>query len=819
MAIMKRRFSKVMKFGGSSVGTPERIKGVIEIVKEQSGAVVVVSAFQGVTDQLVQMGRLAAQGKEQYRDIFKEIEARHIDAVKAIVSVKNQSGVLAHVKMMLNELDDILHGISLIWELSDRCLDFIMAFGERLSAYIIAAAFEDRGISAGYLDARTLVRTDENFGSANFDRTKTYAAIRKHFKKCKKLQILTGFVGSTEQNETTTLGRGGSDLSASIFGAALEVQEIEIWTDVDGVMTSDPRKVSKAFPVDNLTYEEAMELSYWGAKVIYPPTMQPALDKKIPIRIKNTFNPAFPGTLISEQSLSSRFMVRGITSISSVALLRIQGSGMIGVAGIAARVFGALANRKISIILITQSSSEHSICFAVDPKYASHAKKAIEKEFSLEIGARMIDRVVIDGDLSIIAIVGENMKQTPGISGRFFKSLGKNGVNIVAIAQGSSELNISAVIEKKDETKALNAVHDSFFLSGTNTLNVFLVGTGHIGGTLLKQIEMQKEFLARERLIDIRVVALANSRKMMFDEKGTGVAGLDASKVKSDMSVFVKRMKSMNLPNSVLVDCTAIEAPVEHYEEILDSSISIVTPNKRSISGNQQRYNRLKQTASKRGVKFLYETTVGAGLPVVGTLGDLMNSGDEILKIEAILSGTISYIFNNFKAGVKFSHVVKEAQEKGYTEPDPRDDLNGLDFARKLLILARESGMKLELFDIKVENILPEDSRNAPAIDAFFKALELDDGYFEKMRDNAAANGTVLRYTGVLEAGKASISLKEVDRSNPFYFMSGSDNIVAFTTNRYRQTPLVVKGPGAGAEVTAAGVFADILRIGSYIMQ
>jgi aspartokinase/homoserine dehydrogenase 1 len=816
---------KILKFGGSSIGDTGKIKNVIEIVKKSIGEnkriAVVFSAFHKVTDNLLKMGQLAASYNTDYIELFKKLEDRHISMAQELLAVQTQSTAIANLKYTLNELEDVLHGVYLIAELSPRTLDFILSFGERLSAYFMANVLMDSNVDCEYLDARTLVKTDEGFGAAKVDFDATYKNIRSYFNSHKKFQVITGFIGSTGINETTTLGRGGSDYTAAIFGAALNAKEIEIWTDVDGVLTADPKKVKKAFPLENLTYEEAMELSHFGAKVIHPPTMHPAMEKKIPIRIKNTFNPDFEGTLINDKSGSNNFSIKGISSIDDIALLRVQGGGMVGVAGIAQRIFSALAGKKINIILITQASSEHSLCFAVLPKYSTAAKKAIQQELYYEIKEKLILEPVVETGLSIIAVVGENMRRTPGISGKIFQALGKNGVNIVAIAQGSSELNISTVISRNYEAKALNALHDAFFLSIVKTVNLFVVGTGLVGGTLLRQMNIQTDFLGREYLLNVKIIGLANSRKMLIDPNSIDPENwndrLNLEGTKTNLDVMIDWMKKLNLPNSIFVDCTASDKVSGQYKEILDANISVVTPNKRANAGSFEYYQALKQSALKHNVKFLYETNVGAGLPIINTLTDLVSSGDKVLKIQGVMSGTLSYIFSSYKDGKSFSQIVKEAKEKGFTEPDPREDLNGMDVARKLLILARETGLSLELKDIKVENLVPGPVRKSNSIEEFFKKLAEYDKKFEEKRKRAADKGNVLRYVANLENGKGEISLQEVNSTHPFYSLSGSDNIFAIYTTHYREHPIVIKGPGAGADVTAAGVFADIIRISNYL--
>jgi len=807
---------KILKFGGTSVGSPENIKKTIAIIKNAQKTdkiAVAVSAFGGLTDKIIESAQTAANGNKDYLKELQVIKKRHFDAVKELTNNK----ALKNTQAMLQEFEDVLQGIFLIREVSPRTMDLIMSFGERLSAYIISQSIPN----AEFLDARTLVKTDENFNNAKVNFNKTNKNIQDHFKNHKKLQIITGFIGSTDNNETTTLGRGGSDYTASIFGAALNAKEIQIWTDVDGIMTADPRKVKKAFSLPNISYEEAMEMSHFGAKVIHPPTMIPAMHKGIPISIRNTMNPGFPGSIISGKQSQSKFPIKGISSINDITLIRLQGSGMVGIPGISQRLFGALAREKINIILITQASSEHSICFAIDPKSKENARKTIEDEFKLEIKDQQIDKAVIEDDLAIIAIVGENMRKSKGVAGKLFQALGKNGINISAIAQGSSELNISVVIPKEDVSKTISVVHDSFFLSGTKSLNVFLIGTGLIGGTLLEQIDKQTQVLQKNQGLQINIAGISNSKKMLFNSDGINIKNwekeLNESKEKADLEKFIQKTITMNLANSVFVDCTANEAVATFYNKIIKESISIVTPNKKAASGTYKCYQEMIQSAKKFNVKYLYETNVGAGLPVINTLNDLLNSGDKIEKIEAVLSGTLSYIFNNFTRKKSFSEVVKEARAKGYTEPDPRDDLNGMDVGRKILILARESGLAMEMKDVQIENLVPEDLQQIGPIDEFLKKLTEHDKDFTTKRDKAEKEGKKLRYIAGLENNKATVSLQAVDENHPFYSLSGSDNIISFTTDRYNSRPLVIKGPGAGAEVTAAGVFADIIRIANYL--
>ncbi len=816
---------KVLKFGGTSVGSSDSIKKVIEIVADYNAqnihVAIVSSAMSGITNKLMLAGQKASENDESYLDFLKEIEELHFSTIKDLLRVKNQSHVLATVKMMLNELEDLMHGVFLLKELSLRTTDLLLSFGERLSCYIINSYAKQQGLDTELLDARLLVKTDNRFGKGRVQMDVTVHNIQEYFKAHTQIQVITGFISSTDKNETTTLGRGGSDYTASIFGAALDAEEIEIWTDVDGVLTTDPRHVKKAFSLSEMTYEEAMEMSHFGANVIYPPTLQPAFQKKIPLRIRNTFNRDFSGTLIKSVADSGNYLVRGISSIRNISLVNFQGSGMVGVAGVSSRLFGVLANSDINLILITQASSEHSICFAIDPKDGALAKLVIEEEFSREMELGKIDSVAIEEQLSIIAIIGEKMAHTPGISGRLFNALGKNGVNVAAIAQGSSERNLSIVIAQKDTSKTLNTIHEVFFLSDVKTLNIFIIGVGLIGGTLIDQIASHNQNLEKDHALKINIVGMTNSKKMVFNEDGLSLDNwkdkLNDNDEVSTISGFIDKMVKLNLQNSVFIDCTASPEVVNKYESVLKHSISIATPNKLASSGDLQLFRTLKLVALENDVKFVYETNVGAGLPVITTLNDLKISGDKILKIEGVLSGTLSYIFNSFTTGTKFSEVVKQAKEKGFTEPDPRDDLNGMDVARKILILSREVGLDISLEDVDINNLLPQSCIDAESVDSFFNELENANDYFDELRTEAEKSGKVLRFLAKMDNGSASVGLEAVDQTNPFYALDGSDNMISFTTDRYMERPLVIKGPGAGAEVTAAGVFAEIISISHFL--
>lgn len=816
---------KVLKFGGSSVAKPERIRMILDILKDYytqgEKFAVVFSAFGGVTDSLIEMSRLASKGDERYLELFEAFSKRHLDTIDDLLNEENAK--LSRPKLEKNHevLKNLLHGVFLVREASARTMDYVLSFGERNSCFIIQAALQQSGIPSSFLDARKIIKTDKHFGAANVDMEHSFKNIKEYFNSHPEVQVVTGFIASSKGNLTTTLGRGGSDYTASLLAAGLNAALLEIWTDVNGVLTADPRKVKRAFTIPSMTYAEAMEMSHFGAKVIYPPTLQPALNKNIPLQIKNTFEPDNPGTLITDKGDKTDLPVKGISSITDLALLTLQGSGLFGVPGIAGRLFGSLAMADINIILITQGSSEHSISFAIQPSLARKAKRQIEKTFEYEMKAGMIDPVKVEDNLSVIAIIGENMRYSPGIAGRLFQALGKNGINITAIAQGSSELNISVVIDRPDEAKALNSLHEAFFLSDTKELHLYLIGVGLIGSTLLKQIKAHADHLKSQQSIEIKVVGLSNSKKMIFDENGinlnTWQEDLQNAPQHSNIPAFIQQMKDNNLSNTIFVDNTANEMIAGHYESILDSSISISTPNKIATSSSYLQYRRLKNIATKRGVQFMYETNVGAGLPIISTLNDLMISGDSILKIEGVLSGSLSFIFNNFKAGTKFSELVSLAREKGFTEPDPRIDINGIDVRRKLIILARETGLNIEAEDVVIKNILPEACSKAKSVDDFFTELKKADDYFDQMLKKASAKNCVLRMVAKLQNDKATIGLEEVDPTHPFYTLDGSDNMIVFTTERYKERPLVVRGPGAGAEVTAAGVFAEVIKIGNFI--
>ena len=813
---------KILKFGGTSVGSIQSIQTLLNILKTNADGekpVVVLSAMSGVTNLLISMAEDAAMGKD-FTAGLAELERRHFEVVKALLEIQNQNPAFTRLKINFNQLEELLQGILALRELTPKTRDMVLSFGERCSTLMISKIAAQYFPEAIFVDASEIIKTDSSFNNAKINMELTEQLVRGFYSEnSSKMLFVTGFIASNDAGQITTLGRGGSDYTAAILGSALNAEEIQIWTDVNGMMTADPRLVKKAFSLPELTYTEAMELSYFGAKVIYPPTMIPAFLKKIPIVIKNTFEPQFEGTVIRHDCKASNLPIKGISTINNISILNLEGSGRVGKSGFSGRLFSLLAREQINIILITQSSSEHSITFAVQPADAEKAKTLIEQEFELELLANKLESPEIEANLAVLAVVGENMKQTPGVSGKLFHALGRNGVNVRAIAQGSSEYNISVIISSHDLAKALNAVHDAFFVQLTKTLHAFCLGTGNIGKTLFKQLNAHSEFLQEHNGIQVKIAGISNTRKMVFNAEGisldTWEADLQASDEQANLHEFIQRMKSMNLPNCVFIDNTASPVPIAFYEEAFKANVSVVTCNKIGNSASYSQYRNFHDTARRHGVDFFYETNVGAGLPIIRTLKDLMSSGDRVQCIEAILSGTISFIFNNFKGDANFHDVVKTAQEKGYTEPDPRDDLSGKDFMRKILILARDAGYAMEEADVEIENMLPQACLDAQSVDDFYAALKAEDEFFATLKNKAAAEGKVLRYIGKLDNGKASITLQMVDESHPFFTLSGSDNIISFTTDRYKERPLVVKGPGAGAEVTAAGVFADLINVGA----
>ena len=808
----------VIKFGGTSVASAKNIATVKDIIREKENPLItVVSALGGITNQLVECSQLASIGDEQYVKTLNQIEQKHIKTTKELISVKNQGKTLSKIKILLNELEDICRGVYLVRELSSKTKDRILGFGELMSATLINDYLNDQGLKSQLADPKDFIKTDSLYGRANVDFTTTAKLVKAYFKGSKTTWICPGFIASNHENETTTLGRGGSDYTTAIIASGLKSKKLEIWTDVSGMMTADPRWVRAAYAIKEISYEEAMELSHFGAKVIYPPTIQPALEANIPIHIKNTFKKEDEGTIISNKARGNGKLIKGLSCVQNIALFNLSGSGMVGIPNFSHRLFMALSAAKVNVILITQASSEHSICVGIDAGDSALSKEAIEQEFEFELTTRKIDPLEIEENLAIVALVGSNMKEQVGVSGRMFSILGQNGVNIKAIAQGSSEKNISVVIRETEIKKALNSLHESFFLSERKVLNIFMIGVGNVGGTLIEQLNKQKSYLARHHHVEARIVALANSKKMYFEERGMDLKDwkdkLLTEGSKMDLQKFIQHMIGLNLRNSIFIDNTANEEVASTYEEALAKSISVVTPNKIACTQSMEKYRSLKNKALLYRSKFLFETNVGAGLPVINTLNDLVKSGDEVLKIEAVLSGSLNFIFNHFNASTKFVDIVKQAQVEGYTEPDPRIDLSGVDVMRKILILARESGFEMELEDITSQQFIPAECMNASTIDKFFEEIAKREDTFQQMLKKANDQNKKLKYVATFNKGKAETGLKPISPGHPFYDLEGKDNIVLFTTKRYPEQPLVIKGAGAGAEVTAMGIFADIMRI------
>lgn len=809
---------QVLKFGGTSVANAENIRKVIAIVQEKAGedrTVVVVSALGGITDLLLGAAALAAQGDEAYKEKLSIVEQRHLDAVKQLIPVSRQSHLLSLVKKACNEMEDICNGVFLLRELTARSKDRIASYGEWLSSQIIAAVFTAAGLEAVWKDARELIITNSSFTAAAVNQVATDNNISHYFSTAgASLFILPGFIAADENGVTTTLGRGGSDYTAAIIASALHAKVLEIWTDVSGMMTADPRLTSNAKIIPNISYQEAMELSHFGAKVIYPPTIQPVMGKGIPVWIKNTFAPGDAGTLIESVSSSAGSIVRGISSINHIALISLEGSGMIGIPGFSRRLFEALSHEKINVILITQSSSEHSICVGIDAAAAATAKQAVDAAFANEIALQKVEPLKVESDLSIVALVGENMKNHTGISGRMFSAMGRNGVNIRAIAQGSSEKNISAVISTADVRKAINVLHEEFFETTYKQINLFITGTGNVGARLMAQLQQQLDFLQHQLRLQLIVAGISNSRKMLINEDGIDPGQwkeeLDNG-VSAGLQHFIDEIISRNLRNSVFVDITASDAVAAVYKQLLKKSISVVACNKIAASSAYSNYKELKDLAREYNAHFLFETNVGAGLPIIATLKDLVHSGDRVHKIQAVLSGTLNFVFNNYDGSRPFAEVVKQAQEEGYTEPDPRLDLGGTDVMRKIIILAREAGETIEMDGIINNSFMPARCMEG-TVEDFYNEMKKQESHFRDLLNKANEAGCKLKFVASFENGKATVGLQHIAPGHDLYHLYGKDNVVLFYTDRYKDQPLVVKGAGAGAEVTASGVFADIIR-------
>ncbi len=813
----------VLKFGGTSVGSTEAIRSVKNILTKRISKIddtflVVVSAFKGVTNSLASLLEKTATGDESYQTIVDELKQRHITVARELLEPRNQGEVLAKVKMLFKELEDTSSSIANLQEVTPKSSDMILSFGERLSSTIIHTFFKQEFGATTLVDPMKVIICDSTYMRGEVDFIESQKKAKKYAASLSKLNLCPGFIASNSVGQLVTLGRGGSDYTAALFANFYNAVQLEIWTDVDGLMTADPRLVSNARIITDLAYEEALELSHFGAKVIYPPSIQPALEKGIPIIIKNTFSPEVSGTKIT-QSFEDDATIRGISSIKNITLLNLRGSGMVGIPNFSFRLFETLSSHKINVVMITQASSEHTICVGIESKDEALAEEVINRTFVHEITQNTLLPVEVESGLSVLALVGRNMKDQVGVSGQMFGTLGRNGVSIKAIAQGSSERNITVVILQADLVKAINVLHESFFTEEIKRVNIFQVGVGTVGKALLRQIKKQQKYLLEKHLIDLQVMGIANSKKMYFsNEEGVDLENWEKvleTGEKHSIQDFYNRMVEMNLRNSVFLDVTASESVPLLYPEILKKSISIATPNKIAATDLQDKYNLLKRLERKYKTQFLFETNVCAGLPIISTLSDLVKSGDRIRRIEAVLSGTLNFLFNNYDGSSSFSSITRRAKEEGYSEPDPRLDLSGQDVMRKILILARESGFSLEMDQIKNTAFVPESCMNAESVEEFFDLVEKEEVHFQKIVQDAKKQDKRIKYVAKFEDGEASTGLQFVDSKHPFYNLEGSDNIVLFYTDRYVDQPLVIKGAGAGADVTASGIFADIMRIAS----
>lgn len=806
---------KVLKFGGTSVGSVNGILSVKKIVEAQDEPViVVVSALSGITDQLYGIAKLACDGDNSYLAEYERMHLRHIEVIEGVISAAKKEDILNKVQLLFNDLSNIFRGVFLIKDISTKIIDTIVSYGESISSIIVSAAITD----AVHFDSKTFIKTENQFDKHIVDFEKTNALIGECFKGAPRICVCGGFISTdTTTNFITNLGRGGSDYTAAILAASLHASILEIWSDVDGFMTADPRIINNAYVIEKLSFIEAMELCNFGAKVIYPPTIFPVFHQNIPVKIKNTFNPEAEGTYISrEKTGEAGKAIKGISSINDTSLITVQGLGMVGVIGVNYRIFRVLAKNGISVFMVSQASSENTTSIGVRNADSALAVEVLRKEFAYEIGQGEINEIFSEDDLATVAIVGDNMKRTPGIAGKLFGTLGRNGINVVACAQGASETNISFVTDRKSLRKALNVIHDSFFLSEYQVLNIFVAGIGTVGGSLLNQIKQQQKLLMSQNGLKLNVVGIASSKKMLFSREGIDLEkyadNLKMNGVESSPTHICNEILNMNIFNSVFVDCTANIQISDLYHTLLQNNISVVAANKIAASSSYDNYINLKDTARRRGVKFLFETNVGAGLPIINTMNNLINSGDHIQKMEAVLSGTLNFIFNTISEDIPLSKAILMAKEARFAEPDPRIDLSGKDVIRKLVILAREAGYKVEQQDVIKKLFIP-DKYFAGSLDDFWMKVPELDADFEQRRKTLAARGKRWRFVATMENGKCEVGLHEVDSLHPFYDLQGSNNIILITTERYNEFPMMIKGYGAGAGVTAAGVFSDIMSI------